>query len=73
MNQDEQFRNEAGQTAEKQIELQNQIDKIDRKSKEEEEEKPMQAGAREYPVPPVAKQHLEKWENARPAQSFGRE
>lgn len=60
MNQDEQFRNEAGQTAEKQIELQNQIDKIDRKSKEEEEEKPMQAGAREYPVPPVAKQHLEK-------------
>jgi NAD(P)-dependent dehydrogenase (short-subunit alcohol dehydrogenase family) len=60
MTQEEQYRNQAQQTAEKQIGLQREIDKIDKKSDAKEEDKPMQAGAREYPVPPIAKQHLEK-------------
>jgi len=46
--------------AEKQIKIQKEIDKIDKKHKKKEPGRAMQAGAREYPEPPLSKQHLEK-------------
>ena len=46
--------------AEKHIKIQKEIDKIDKKHKKKETTKAMQAGAREYPEPPLSKQHLEK-------------
>jgi NAD(P)-dependent dehydrogenase (short-subunit alcohol dehydrogenase family) len=46
--------------AEKQIKIQKEIDKTDKKHKKKEPTKAMQAGAREYPEPPLSKQHLKK-------------
>ena len=46
--------------AEKHIKIQKEIDKIDKKHKKKETTKAMQAGVREYPEPPLSKQHLEK-------------
>ena len=51
---------QAEKVAEKQIKIQKEIDKIDKKHKKKESTKAMQAGAREYPEPPLSKQHLEK-------------
>ena len=46
--------------AEKHVKVQQQIDKADKKHKTKKESKAMQAGAREYPEPPLSKQHLKK-------------
>jgi NAD(P)-dependent dehydrogenase (short-subunit alcohol dehydrogenase family) len=46
--------------AEKQIRIQKEMDKIEKKQKKKEPTKAMQAGAREYPEPPLSKQHLKK-------------
>jgi len=55
------FRGEAERAAEQERKIQRGIDaKEPRSFKGEDEEKPMQAGAREYPAPPFPKQHLEK-------------
>src|SRR6186997_602236 len=51
---------QAEKVADKQIKIQKEIDKIDKKHKKKETSKAMQAGAREYPEPPLSKQHLEK-------------
>ena len=45
---------------EKHVKVQQQIDKADKKHKTKKEPKAMQAGAREYPEPPLSKQHLKK-------------
>ncbi len=55
-----QYRSEAEQTASLHRKIQDQVAKADKKHGEEEKEKPMQAGARKYPAPPLSKQHLEK-------------
>ncbi len=55
------YKKEAENTAEYQRQLQDKVEADDkRKSKKPEEEKAMQAGAREYPVPPFPKQHQSK-------------
>jgi NAD(P)-dependent dehydrogenase (short-subunit alcohol dehydrogenase family) len=57
------FRNEAERAAEHERKIQQEIDVKEQRSfkpSDGEDEKPMQAGAREYPVPPFPKQHLEK-------------
>lgn len=46
--------------AEKQRNIQEQIAQADRENPAEENDKPMQAGAREYPAPPFPKQHQKK-------------
>lgn len=48
------------QAAAKQQKIQKQIAIADKKNPAEDSEKPMQAGAREYPVPPFPKQHQKK-------------
>ncbi len=60
MNDNYKFRREGEQTAIKQKEIQRRIDKIQKKNSSEKKDKPMQAGARKYPEPPVDKKHLEK-------------
>src|SRR3954470_16104963 len=57
------FRKQAEQAAEQERKIQKEIDAKEQRSFKpsgEEDEKPMQAGAREYPAPPFPKQHLEK-------------
>jgi NAD(P)-dependent dehydrogenase (short-subunit alcohol dehydrogenase family) len=55
------FRGEAERAAEQERKIQREIDSQEPRSfKGEEQDKPMQAGAREYPAPPFPKQHLEK-------------
>jgi NAD(P)-dependent dehydrogenase (short-subunit alcohol dehydrogenase family) len=60
MDQAKKFKEEAEKTAEKQRKIQEQEAKADKKKAAKKSEKPMQAGARKYPEPPVDKQHLEK-------------
>lgn len=55
-----QYRLQGEKLADKQKSLQVQIEKADNKKPAKEKEKPMQAGARKYPVPPVSTQHLKK-------------
>jgi NAD(P)-dependent dehydrogenase (short-subunit alcohol dehydrogenase family) len=55
------FRDEAERAAEQERKIQREIDvKEQRSFSPSQDEKPMQAGAREYPAPPFPKQHLEK-------------
>jgi NAD(P)-dependent dehydrogenase (short-subunit alcohol dehydrogenase family) len=58
------FREDAGRVAQDERNIQKDIDAKEQRSfapgKGEEAEKPPQTGAREYPVPPFPKQHLEK-------------
>lgn len=54
------YRRQAERVAEKHKKIQSQIKEADKKSPSKEKQKPMQAGARKYPEPPVAKQHLKK-------------
>ncbi|MFI4949666.1 MAG: SDR family oxidoreductase [Caulobacterales bacterium] len=57
------FRGEAERTADDERKIQREIDVKEQRSfqpSDGEDEKPMQAGAREYPAPPFPKQHLEK-------------
>ena len=63
MTENNKFRKEAEQEAIKQQKIQQQIDRAEKKEaskKSKKKEKPMQAGARKYPEPPVDKQHLSK-------------
>ncbi|MBN9485066.1 MAG: short-chain dehydrogenase [Bacteroidetes bacterium 43-93] len=55
-----QYRAEAEETARKHRQIQDQVEAAEKKNPSKEAEKPMQAGARKYPEPPVGKQHLEK-------------
>src|SRR4051812_26371034 len=58
---DGEFRGEAERAAEQERKIQAGIDAKEARSfKSEDDDKPMQAGAREYPAPPFPKQHLEK-------------
>jgi NAD(P)-dependent dehydrogenase (short-subunit alcohol dehydrogenase family) len=53
--------NGADDAAQRQRDIQKQVDSADKKqSGKDEEDKAMQAGAREYPVPPFPKQHQKK-------------
>ena len=56
------FRSAAQRAAEQERKIQREIDAKEQRSFKpaEDDEKPMQAGAREYPAPPFPKQHLEK-------------
>jgi NAD(P)-dependent dehydrogenase (short-subunit alcohol dehydrogenase family) len=55
------FRDAAARAAEQERKIQREIDaKEGRSFKAPEDEKAMQAGAREYPAPPFPKQHLQK-------------
>jgi NAD(P)-dependent dehydrogenase (short-subunit alcohol dehydrogenase family) len=60
------FRENAQRTAQDERDIQGRIDAQEQRSFEPKEDskadkdKPMQAGAREYPAPPLPKQHLEK-------------
>ena len=54
------YKQQAQKAAEKHKKIQLQVSKADKKHIQKEKEKPMQAGARKYPEPPVAKQHLTK-------------
>src|SRR5688500_4072360 len=54
------YKAEGEKAAEKHKQIQEQIAKADKQRPKEEPKKAMQAGAREYPEPPVAKQHLDK-------------
>jgi NAD(P)-dependent dehydrogenase (short-subunit alcohol dehydrogenase family) len=54
------YRTEAGRTAKKHQKIQAQVAAADKRHKTRAAEKPMQAGARKYPEPPLFKQHLGK-------------
>jgi NAD(P)-dependent dehydrogenase (short-subunit alcohol dehydrogenase family) len=55
------FRAQAQRAAEQERQIQHQIDMKEQRSfQSSEDDKPMQAGAREYPAPPLPKQHLRK-------------
>ena len=58
------FRREAERTAQDERDIQHQVDRDEQRSfapdDDKGEDKPPQTGAREYPVPPLPKQHLEK-------------
>lgn len=54
------YRTAAGKAAAAHKKIQQQIARADKKNKAPEKEKPMQAGARKYPAPPISKQHLAK-------------
>ena len=54
------YEQEAEQTATEQRTIQAQIAKADKQHPKEEVEHAMQAGARQYPEPPLKAQHLEK-------------
>ncbi|MFL5298017.1 MAG: SDR family oxidoreductase [Phenylobacterium sp.] len=58
------FRKDADRIADNERKIQSEVDAQEQRSFRDgggkEEDKPMQAGAREYPVPPLPKQHLEK-------------
>lgn len=55
-----QYRAEAEETAHKHKQIQEQVAEAEKQNPPQEPGKPMQAGARKYPEPPVGKQHLEK-------------
>ncbi|MBS1779425.1 MAG: SDR family oxidoreductase [Bacteroidetes bacterium] len=55
-----QYRAEAEETARKHKQIQDKVAEAEKQNPPQEAEKPMQAGARKYPEPPVGKQHLEK-------------
>jgi NAD(P)-dependent dehydrogenase (short-subunit alcohol dehydrogenase family) len=58
---DGEFRGEAQQAAQQERKIQQEIDnKEPRSFKSGDDDRPMQAGAREYPAPPFPKQHLKK-------------
>ena len=50
----------AKKTAQEQRDIQKQVDAADKKKDGKKKDTPMQAGAREYPVPPFPKQHQKK-------------
>jgi NAD(P)-dependent dehydrogenase (short-subunit alcohol dehydrogenase family) len=60
------FRQEAERTAQAEREIQKQVDRAEQRSfaagqgQEQGQEKPPRTGARDYPAPPLPKQHLEK-------------
>lgn len=54
------YKDKGEQTAGKQKRIQDQIEQADKKQAGKKQESAMQAGARKYPEPPVARQHLEK-------------
>lgn len=54
------YKRHADQTATQQRKIQAQVETVDKKHPKEENEHAMQAGAREYPEPPLIKQHLKK-------------
>ena len=54
------YRQQGEKLAEKQKKLQDQVMQEQKNKPEKKQEKPMQAGARKYPEPPVDKQHLKK-------------
>lgn len=54
------FRQQAARVAEKQKKIQIQVSEADKTHATKRKEDAMQAGARKYPVPPIAKQHLTK-------------
>ncbi len=54
------YRQQGEKLAEKQRKLQQEVAQEDKKDAKKKQEKPMQAGARKYPEPPVDKQHLKK-------------
>ncbi|MBS1688919.1 MAG: SDR family oxidoreductase [Bacteroidetes bacterium] len=56
----DQYQQQAEQMAERHKAIQKQVTAADKKNPAKEAEKPMQAGARKYPEPPLSKQHLEK-------------
>jgi len=56
----DQYKQEAEQMAQKHKAIQKQVAKADKNNPQDKSEKPMQAGARKYPKPPLSKQHLEK-------------
>ena len=57
----DEFRQEVERAAEQERRIQREIDvKEQRSFQDEEEDRPMQAGAREYPAPPLPEQHLDK-------------
>jgi NAD(P)-dependent dehydrogenase (short-subunit alcohol dehydrogenase family) len=57
----DQFSRQAEETATRERSIQEKIDrKEERAPRSEDKKKPMQAGAREYPAPPLPKQHLSK-------------
>lgn len=55
-----QYKQQANKAAEKQKKIQSQVARADKNHMTKKTEKPMQAGARKYPEPPIAKQHLTK-------------
>jgi len=55
-----QFQREGEKLAKKQVELQESMSRKDQGKSSSKKEKPMQAGARKYPEPPLSKQHLIK-------------
>lgn len=54
------YQRQAEKVADKQRKIQSQVDQLEKKRTPKKNEKPMQAGARKYPEPPIAKQHLKK-------------
>lgn len=54
------YKQQGEKLAEKQRKLQAEQEERQQNEKSEKQEKPMQAGARKYPEPPVDKQHLKK-------------
>jgi len=55
-----QYRQQGEKLADKQRKIQEQMEQADQKQPPQKSEKPMQAGARKYPEPPIDKQHLKK-------------
>lgn len=60
MNKADKYRQEAEKVAAFHRKIQDEVAKADKTKGHEHEDKPMQAGARKYPAPPLSKQHLEK-------------
>jgi NAD(P)-dependent dehydrogenase (short-subunit alcohol dehydrogenase family) len=54
------YRLQAEKTAEKHQKIQSQLAEAEKKNPKKESKKAMQAGARNYPEPPMPKQHLQK-------------
>jgi NAD(P)-dependent dehydrogenase (short-subunit alcohol dehydrogenase family) len=62
MSNDADFRADGERAAEQERKIQQKIDRQEQRSfqQPEDDDRPMQAGAREYPAPPLPKQHLKK-------------
>ncbi len=54
------YKLEGEKTAERYQKIQEQVARADKDKPKKKEERPMQAGARKYPEPPMVKQHLRK-------------